>query len=322
MSDWPDRRLRPIIPNDPESSGPIPTEADLDALEKIAADATGETFTQEFHDSAYDMRLFREAFNPQAMAPVLSLAREGLRGRQTGERVGLRKLLQQVMEQAENDLTAAYEEICKLQGLDPKTHSWPAWSSPANTIRWFAEIRENAVDFPKSGDRKVAEPSDAEWEKWGQENNLSVVPEGYVFLPIEPTNTTIHTVAAALDHPSIFMGGPSQQNQRMARRLYHILVAAFNPEAMKSLLSLAREGLRARQAGEWRPTHRHKKRGSLEQVIGHASLQNATGRILAEADELVIYRDDEGRWWARHIEEFNDGRFEPVAAAPPAPGGK
>lgn len=53
------------------------------------------------------------------------------------------KLLLNVMAQAESDLNAAHEEICKLQGLDPEKHHWPEWSSPANTLRWFTEIRRH-----------------------------------------------------------------------------------------------------------------------------------------------------------------------------------
>lgn len=53
-----------------------------------------------------------------------------------------REALSSVMAQAEADLKAAHEEICKLQGLDPAAHDWPEWSSPANTKRWFAAIRE------------------------------------------------------------------------------------------------------------------------------------------------------------------------------------
>lgn len=53
-----------------------------------------------------------------------------------------RHALEEVMRQTETDLAAAHEEICKLQNLDPKTHSWPEWSSPANTLRWFEEIRK------------------------------------------------------------------------------------------------------------------------------------------------------------------------------------
>lgn len=54
----------------------------------------------------------------------------------------MREVLGQIMDQAESDLSSAHHEICKLQGLDPEKHDWPEWSSPANTVRWFAEIRE------------------------------------------------------------------------------------------------------------------------------------------------------------------------------------
>ena len=53
-----------------------------------------------------------------------------------------RHALGQVMRQAESDMTTAHAEICKLQGLDPTTHSWPDWSPQANTLRWFEAIRE------------------------------------------------------------------------------------------------------------------------------------------------------------------------------------
>ena len=40
-------------------------------------------------------------------------------------------------EQVPIDLSSAHAEICKLQGLDPKTHSWPDWTPQANTLRWL-----------------------------------------------------------------------------------------------------------------------------------------------------------------------------------------
>jgi len=49
-------------------------------------------------------------------------------------------LAKQMIDQFRVDLAAAHAEICKLQGLDPEKHSWPEWSSPANTLRWLAEI--------------------------------------------------------------------------------------------------------------------------------------------------------------------------------------
>jgi len=54
----------------------------------------------------------------------------------------LRSALASAMRQAERDLTSAHAEICKLQGLDPDKHDWPAWSAPANTFRWFRSLRE------------------------------------------------------------------------------------------------------------------------------------------------------------------------------------
>lgn len=53
-----------------------------------------------------------------------------------------RDALEQVMRQAQDDLASAHAEICKLQGIDPVTHRWPDWSPQANTLRWFAAIRE------------------------------------------------------------------------------------------------------------------------------------------------------------------------------------
>lgn len=50
--------------------------------------------------------------------------------------------LDAVMRQTEADLASAHAEICVLQGLEPSTHSWPEWSPQANTLRWFAAIRE------------------------------------------------------------------------------------------------------------------------------------------------------------------------------------
>ncbi|HKR17671.1 hypothetical protein [Rhizorhapis sp.] len=50
------------------------------------------------------------------------------------------RLAESLCAQVKIDLAAAHEQICKLQGLDPETHAWPEWSSPANTMRWVDEI--------------------------------------------------------------------------------------------------------------------------------------------------------------------------------------
>jgi hypothetical protein len=35
------------------------------------------------------------------------------------------------------DLSSAHAEICKLQKIDPAKHTWPDWTSQANTLRWI-----------------------------------------------------------------------------------------------------------------------------------------------------------------------------------------
>ena len=54
-------------------------------------------------------------------------------------------------------------------------------------------------------------------------------------------------------------------------------------------------------------TWQHVKRGTTYEVIGIAELQ--AGQLQAEHAELVIYRGEDGKLWARNSGEFTDGRF-------------
>ena len=56
---------------------------------------------------------------------------------------------------------------------------------------------------------------------------------------------------------------------------------------------------------------RHKKRGTLYTVLGTAELQMATD--LVDGAFLTIYQGEDGKWWARQEDEFEDGRFEDIA---------
>lgn len=55
---------------------------------------------------------------------------------------------------------------------------------------------------------------------------------------------------------------------------------------------------------------RHKKRGTEYDVMARGELQMAED--LVDGAELFAYRGDDGRWWFRRVEEFEDGRFEDV----------
>lgn len=56
---------------------------------------------------------------------------------------------------------------------------------------------------------------------------------------------------------------------------------------------------------------RHKKRGTFYVHLGVAKLQ--TTNPIQEGEELVVYRDEDGKLWARPQSEFNDGRFEHIS---------
>lgn len=64
-------------------------------------------------------------------------------------------------------------------------------------------------------------------------------------------------------------------------------------------------------------TYRHVKRGTTYAVIGEAELQCAS-HDPSEGDELVIYRGQDGKLWARMRDEFHDGRFERIEDTHPA----
>lgn len=60
--------------------------------------------------------------------------------------------------------------------------------------------------------------------------------------------------------------------------------------------------------------YRHKKRGTIYKVVGHAKFQVSNDievELVADYKELVVYRDKDGQLWIRDPKGFYDpDRFE------------
>jgi hypothetical protein len=67
-------------------------------------------------------------------------------------------------------------------------------------------------------------------------------------------------------------------------------------------------------AREWQPTHRHKKTEGEYRLVGPVMVQCATP--INDEDRLYLYDNMLGIRFVRPIDEFNDGRFEALPAAP------
>lgn len=124
--------------------------------------------------------------------------------------------------------------------------------------------------------------------------------------------TILATVAAANDE------GVAEAAFRAGHRAARIRYVPAEPNGPTRFEDVDWEDAAIRllsQGGGKAERYRHVKRGTVYELVGRASLQNANQAMLAEAACLVIYRGDDGNLWAREESEFNDGRFEPLATS-------
>jgi hypothetical protein len=112
-------------------------------------------------------------------------------------------------------------------------------------------------------------------------------------------------------HIAAALAAKGAQMQAENRTLRNAGVALLDrAEKAESALAEARAAQRREDAERWR----HRKRGTTYRVIvSHAELQSSVG--LSEGAELVVYQGTDGKYWARPLSEFHDGRFEKTAAA-------
>lgn len=92
---------------------------------------------------------------------------------------------------------------------------------------------------------------------------------------------------------------------------------AATARLIRSQIDALTVALAAVEAGRFRPTYRHKKRGTEYELVGLAQVQ--TESALTDEAEVVVYRGADGVLWVRSDAEFNDGRFEPISPTTPEP---
>lgn len=66
--------------------------------------------------------------------------------------------------------------------------------------------------------------------------------------------------------------------------------------------------------------YRHKKRGSVYELVGVGQLQASDISLLKDDAPMTIYEDETGKLWVRHRDEFLDGRFEEIKEKECLPG--
>lgn len=76
-----------------------------------------------------------------------------------------------------------------------------------------------------------------------------------------------------------------------------------------------RAAITAALAAMWRPTHRHKKRGTSYMEVGRGFAQ-VSDHPIEEMTAVSIYRGADGLLWVRNAVEFDDGRFETLPSPP------
>lgn len=55
---------------------------------------------------------------------------------------------------------------------------------------------------------------------------LAALRQTHAVVPLEPTEAMTHAGACAVDHPSVYMGGPSHTGKRIAPVVYRAMLAA------------------------------------------------------------------------------------------------
>ena len=86
---------------------------------------------------------------------------------------------------------------------------------------WIAGRGERGGRF-----RDVNEPFQCDYDAAAQAALDALAEMGLVVVPSEPTEAMLWHGASAFDHPSLYMGGPSQAGRRKSEAIYSAMIAA------------------------------------------------------------------------------------------------
>lgn len=179
----------------------------------------------------------------------------------------------------------------------------------------LARLRENLASFDAEVAYELATGGERA-DLWGE---------------IDVNVEDLRAALSALDQPSGVRVGEALDAARKA--LEKIRAYSDRPHADRYVIreiaekTLSALDLSAIGAEGWKPTHRHKKRGTDYMLLGIGKMQAENWHEhdgMAEQNpsidmrEVAVYRGADGQLWVRPREEFEDGRFE-LLPSPPEP---
>ncbi|WP_223566886.1 hypothetical protein [Agrobacterium tumefaciens] len=209
--------------------------------------------------------------------------------------------------------------MCLKGGFDP----YEAMPNDGPRWKYYVDGARAALEAALSAAEPVAWRYSFKGGKWTvQKNKPNWFKEGMPDVEIEPlfiassTQQPAPSVAVkALTDEDILAGIKDQRFGYVVQdgKLTVGTDRRIGIDLKEFAVFLSRSALSAQVQDVAEERYRHKKRGSTYTVMARGRLQ-VDGDL--DNEKVVVYRGEDGQTWVRPEYEFNDGRFEPLPAAP------